>query len=244
MLCLALFIGSAKANQVLGDRVNLIFIHHSVGENWLNDGLNQMLNDNNFHVTDTYYGWSDMGDRTDTVDWTDWFNDDVMPRVYSKLSTATAYNSIDAVDDENTIIMFKSCYPYSEVGREIYNSLLPYFASHAEKMFILVTSPLMQSISNADNTRKLTNWLVSIDGWRANYDMGNVFVFDLYNVLTSPDNHHMLVDGEEQSIINNLSNTLYYDSGGDDHPNSIGNQKATQEFMPLLVFWYKQFTLR
>jgi hypothetical protein len=65
------------------ETVNLIFIHHSVGENWLNAGLNQMLNDNNIHVADTYYGWRQMGDRTDTSDWPDWFNDDFMPTVYN-----------------------------------------------------------------------------------------------------------------------------------------------------------------
>ena len=37
--------------------VRLVFIHHSVGENWLNAGLFAQLNANNYYVTDTYYGW-------------------------------------------------------------------------------------------------------------------------------------------------------------------------------------------
>ena len=180
------------------DTVNLIFIHHSVGENWLSAGLNQMLNDSGFHVADTYYGWREMGDRTDTSDWPDWFNDRVMPTVYNELGNMTGYNDIEPADGENTIIMFKSCFPNSDVGssiedeKEIYLSLLSYFAAHTDKMFVLVTPPPMQRIPHADKTRELANWLVADDGWRGDYAGGNLFVFDLYNVLTAEDNHHML----------------------------------------------------
>lgn len=230
-----------------GDTTNMIFLHHSVGENWLNDGLCHALNDQNIHVADTYYGWSDMGDRTDTGDWPDWFNDQVMPSVYTKLDTETAQNAIDAGAGENTIVMFKSCYPNSDVGMSItdemniYSSLLPYFAEHPERMFILVTPPPMQHISTPKRTRELTNYLVSDDGWLSSYDVGNVFVFDLYNVLTSPENHHMMVAGTPQHIVADSSNTLYYDSDGDDHPNGFGNQKAVDEFVPLFLYWYDQF---
>lgn len=230
-----------------GDRINLIFIHHSVGENWLNAGLNEMLNDSNIHVADTYYGWHEMGDRTDTSDWPDWFNDDVMPTVYNEIGNMTGYNSIEPADGENTIVMFKSCYPNSDVGnsiddeKEIYLSLLEYFSQHPDKMFVLITSPPMQRISHSDKTRELANWLVASDGWRSDYTGNNLFVFDFYNVLTAENNHHMLVDGVEEHIINDGSNTLHYDSAGDDHPSDEGSLKAAEEFVPLLMYWYKEF---
>ncbi len=47
------------------------------------------------------------------------------------------------------MIMFKSCYPNSDVGygiddeKAIYNSLLPYFEDHPDKMFVLITPPPM-----------------------------------------------------------------------------------------------------
>ncbi|MEX1307764.1 MAG: hypothetical protein AB1Z19_04480, partial [Eubacteriales bacterium] len=230
-----------------GDTVNLIFIHHSVGENWLNDGLCEMLNANNIHVSDTYYGWSDMGDYTDTEDWPRWFNDDVMPNVYHKLDTETASNGIAPGEGENTIIMFKSCFPNSEVGKSIddekaiYDSLLSYFAKHPDKMFVLITSPPMQKIRHPEKTRELTNYLVDKNGWLKDYSLNNVYVFDLYNVLTAPENHHWLIDGTEEHVVTGDSNTLYYDSGGDDHPSTEGNIKATEEFVPLLLYWYDQF---
>lgn len=230
------------------DIVNLIFIHHSVGENWLNAGLNDMLNDNNFHVADTYYGWGEMGDRTDTSDWPDWFTDDVMAMVYGELGNMTGHNSIAAAPGENTIVMFKSCFPNSDVGnsiddeKQIYLSLLEYFSEHPDKMFVLITPPPMQHISHPKKTRELADWLVDENGWRKDYTGTNLYVFDLYNVLTAEDNHHMLLDGKEEHIVNDGSNTLYYDSDGDDHPNYEGSIKAAQEFVPLLIYWYGLFS--
>ncbi len=236
---------TAQAPTTSEDTVNLIFIHHSVGENWLNYGLCEMLNDNGYHVADTYYGWNEMGDRTDTTDWPDWFNDAVMPSVYSEMGTMTANNTIDPAPGENEIVMFKSCFPNSDVGnsitdeQEIYNSLLPYFSEHPDKMFILVTPPPMQNISSPKKTRELANWLV--DGWLSDYNTGNVFVFDFYNVLTAPDNHHYFDGTNEVHNVTDPSNTLFYDDGGDDHPNSEGSTKAAGQFISLLNYWYGQF---
>ena len=228
--------------------VNLVFIHHSVGENWLNDGLCQALNESGYHVADIYYGWREYGDHTDTTDWPTWFTDEVMPLVYADLETMTAPNNLDAGPGENTVVMFKSCFPNSDVGSDIsdevalYQSLLPYFGQHLDKMFVLVTPPPMINISDARKTRELCDWLADrSSGWLAGYTGGNVFVFDLYNVLTDPGAHHRLVDGKETHESVKGHNTLYYDSDGDDHPNTRGNVKATEEFVGLLNAWYAAF---
>jgi len=234
-----------------GDTVNLIFIHHSCGENWLNDGLNTALNDSGFHVADTYYGWREYGDNTDTTDWPTWFTDSVMQLVYTETGTMTANNSIPPAAGENEIVMFKSCYPNSDVGNDIadeqaiYNSLLPYFESHPDKMFILVTPPPMMHIGTPQLTRDLTNWLVDRSGgWLSGLSTGNVFVFDFYNVLTHPNAHHMAYGGDILHVVSEGADTLYYDSGGDDHPNGEGNQKAAREFMSLLGVWREMFAAR
>jgi hypothetical protein len=192
------------STEEAGAVVNLVFIHHSCGENWLNDGLCEALNDAGYHVADIYYGWREYGDRTDTVDWPMWFTDEVMALVYQELGNMTAQNSLEPAPGDNTIIMFKSCFPNSDVGSDIsdekaiYNSVLPYFQEHPDKMFVLVTPPPMQQISAPEKTRELCDWLVdSVDGWLAGLSTGNVFVFDFYNVLTDPGAHHRLQDGDE-----------------------------------------------
>jgi len=169
--------------------VRLIFIHHSVGENWLDDsqgGLAKALKKNNYIVSDTNYGWGppdadagseNIGDHTDIGYWYNWFAGPNSPAYMKALfaesgqNTATPYTR-QAPDSggENEIVMFKSCFPNSNLGgspgdppaqgqnllrgqgsgeavhtvanaKGIYNDLLKYFATRQDKLFIVVTAP-------------------------------------------------------------------------------------------------------
>jgi hypothetical protein len=116
--------------------VRLVFIHHSVGENWLNPDpeaggtLLTALNNNQYFVSDTYYGWGpvdpDLGDnigsRTDIGNWYNWFlgpqaGDNLAP-LYTQTGIFTNPEWVNTVADPgepNEIVMFKSCYPNSAV---------------------------------------------------------------------------------------------------------------------------------
>jgi len=109
--------------------VKLIFIHHSCGENWLaddNGGLGIALQDNNYFVSDTYYGWGpdSIGDRTDIGQWWDWFrgpnSSTYLEALYAENEQCQWWNCFSrlATDPggENEIIMFKSCFPNSYLG--------------------------------------------------------------------------------------------------------------------------------
>ena len=248
--------------------IKLIFLHHSVGEGWLADdqgGLGLALQNSNYFVSDTYYGWGPdgIGDQTDTLNWPIWFtgpeSDRYMAAVYNESSAnAAGYSyytrTISDPGGENQVIVFKSCFPNSDLGgkpndppapgadltvssaKYAYNRLLPYFASHPEKLFVLITSPPMQYIDQPENARAISNWLV--DDWLTenNYPLSNVAVFDFYNVLTHPDNHHRYRDGEIEHLTNAGSDTLYYDSDGDDHPNARGGQKHRKNLFRCSIF--------
>jgi len=77
--------------------------------------------------------------------------------------------------------------------------------------------------------------------WLESYRGRNVAVFDFYNVLTGPDNHHRLRNGKIEHVANSRQNTLHYASDGDDHPSRTGNRKATEEFVPLLNAHYNHW---
>jgi hypothetical protein len=241
------------------DTVKICFIHHSTGSAWIQDGngnLGAALNADNYYVTETDYGWdaaaaTNIGDRTDTTDWPDWFNDDIMPDVYANGAHYDYTNDIVDPGGENQIILFKSCYPNSEVGssiedeKAIYLGLLDYFAAHQDKLFILVVPPPEIVINSASLTRELAGWLVDMeDGWLAQYPHDNVFPFDYYNVLTDPENHHRVEGG---NVVHTVSSDpedpdrpdeLYYYTGTDNHPTAAGHRKATAEFVPLLNAYY------
>jgi len=112
--------------------VRLVFIHHSVGEQWLADDGGQLgltLMDNNYFVSDTNYGWCPdgceeaIGDTTDIGHWYDWFvgpgSGAYLAGLYGEDGQNSEYSRLDqAPEGENEIIMFKSCYPNSGLGRQ------------------------------------------------------------------------------------------------------------------------------
>ncbi len=248
--------------------VKLIFIHHSTGENWLRDdygGLGQALADNNYFVSDTNYGWGpdSIGDRTDIPNWTEWFSSDQTPiymnAVLNESGQTSSYTRLpDDPGGENQILMFKSCFPNSALegspddppsaedgltvghAKYVYNEILQYFATRPDKLFIIITAPPLTDPTYAENARAFNQWLM--DDWLAgnNYTLPNVAVFDFYNVLTGPDNHHRFANSQIEHVFTPGMNTEYYPSG-DDHPSEAGSRKATEEFLPLLNIFYHRW---
>jgi len=185
----------------------------------------------------------------------------------------------------NQIIMFKSCFPNSALegnpgdppttganplrgqdagsgnltvanAKGIYNDILPYFAAHQEKLFVVITAPPLGSfdtnVSQAANARAFNLWLTQ--DWLLDYPYNNVAVFDFYNVLTTNGgnvntndlesvggNHHRYLLGSIEYIYNQGGNYSAYAAGGDSHPTTAGSQKATGEFVQWLNVAYHRW---
>lgn len=99
---------------------DLVFIHHSCGYNWLNHSLHDALLAKDYidERNDIFYGTTmssdpgrpaslggTPGDNTNMNHWILWFNDYL-----------EGVKSHDAATGFNRIIMFKSCYPISNIG--------------------------------------------------------------------------------------------------------------------------------
>lgn len=168
--------------------VKLIFIHHSTGENWLNDEHGRLgitLRDNNYFVSDTNYGWGPadadtgdgtIGDHTDIGHWYNWFSgphrDTYLNALFSESGQYCSYSRLSSdPGGSNQIIMFKSCFPNSQLrgspgdsipaiasnplrgegsssdahtianAKGIYIELLNYFATRQDKLFVVITAP-------------------------------------------------------------------------------------------------------
>jgi hypothetical protein len=66
--------------------------------------------------------------------------------------------------------------------------------------------------------RAFNNWLADIEtGWLKDYDLKNVVVFDLYDILT----------GERESNWTKYATR----EGKNSHPNSEGNKKGAERFI-------------
>jgi hypothetical protein len=250
--------------------VKLIFIHHSTGENWLTDDygdLGQTLGQNNYYVSDTNYGWGPdaIGDRTDIPDWLEWFRGEQSERYTQALFKESGQNSnytrsLADPGGENEIILFKSCFPNSDLvgapsdapdpegwlsvghAKYVYNELLHYFASRPDKLFIVITAPPLSDATHAANARAFNEWLLNDWLRENNYTANNVAVFDFYNVLTGPNHHHRWNGAEIEHTLMPGANTAQYASApGDDHPSIAGSRKATEEFIPLLNIFYHRW---
>ncbi len=249
----------------------LIFIHHSCGENWLSDddgGLGRALGENNYFVSDTNYGWgpNGIGDATDIPDWLRWFRSDETPQITDALYNEFTNNwygweyyqrPMTDPGGENEIIMFKSCYPNSELwgspddgpgeyadwtvagAKYVYNEILHYFSQHPEKLFIVITAPPNLNKETAENARAFNDWLVN--EWLMPYSGTNIAVWDFYAVLSHKDNHHRFVNGVVEHTNTNGNGTAAYDSWGDPHPSTKGNEKATHEFIPMLNIYVNRW---
>jgi len=209
--------------------VKLIFIHHSCGENWLKDnngGLGIALRDNNYFVSDTNYLWGPLpkdgsvpiGSLTDIGHWWMWFrgpkSTDIMNAVYGESGQHAAYSRLkDDPGGTNRIVMFKSCFPNSNLrgnpndpiptidanalkgmdsasnyhtvanAKGIYIDLLPYFRQHLDTLFVVITAPPVSDATYSANARAFNEWMVN--DWLKDYPNKNVVVFDFYNVLTT-----------------------------------------------------------
>lgn len=172
--------------------VKLIFIHHSCGGYWLADtkdinydetqygGLAVALMENNYYVSATNYAWGpdEIGERTDVINWQEWFTGLQSESVYLP-ALFTEYDKNEGEfgsytrlsqdpGGENSIIMFKSCFPNSDIYgnpadpplatpdtpntvshyKYIYNDLLNNcFARHQDKLFIAITAPPLTQIT-------------------------------------------------------------------------------------------------
>ncbi len=98
---------------------DLIFIHHSCGQNWLDNSLRDALIAKDYvdEVNEIYYGTvvapdpgrpgslgPTPGDNTDMYHWIFWFNDYLNHVLSHECATGI-----------NKIVMFKSCYPNSDI---------------------------------------------------------------------------------------------------------------------------------
>ncbi|HEY88414.1 MAG TPA: hypothetical protein G4N98_01590 [Thermoflexia bacterium] len=213
------------------ETAKLIFIHHSCGGNWLANvdadneqagGLGAALMSNNYFVSATNYGWGPgaIGDRTAIPNWPEWFTDTTMNAVYAEtgqnIGDFGAWSRL-ATDPggENEIIMFKSCYPNSDLygnpgdppldepndqytvanAKAVYNELLTYFETRLDKLFVVITAPPMAEVSYVINdvstpaADRAANARAFnawlVNDWLDGYAHDNVALFDFYNVLTS-----------------------------------------------------------
>ena len=248
-----LFIHHSCGGQLLAapgpdEGTNCIYSSHPNG-----GGLRAMLETNSYELHEASYG-SKIGENTDIFDW--------LPKFRDEMEEILAYDMREQpTNAQNNIVAFKSCFPNNcfvsegiapgnPVGPELtvwnakatYKALLNEFRKYPHVLFVCFTTPplafgtlegplwkvLAKKIvsrkrgldQSGQLARQFNNWLAATNGWLKDYLPKNVVVFNYYDILTGYG----------------ASDFCVYPSakGHDSHPNSEGNQKAAEAFVPLL----------
>ncbi len=217
-------------------------------------GLRPRLQAAGYDVHEASYN-SKIGHDTDIFHW--------LPKFRDQMDLVLKVDHQDTFFEDgrtHDVVMFKSCYPNSvfvgpgsapgdpagpeltvENAKATYRALLPIFAEHPQRLFVVVTAP--PRVFKADRlaktlikrllgrptlaqsgpwARSFNNWLVDVQqGWLAGYAHKNVIVMDYYDVLTGHGASDFSIYGSGPD-------------GRDDHPSAEGNSKAAELFAPML----------
>ena len=226
------------------EELRILFIHHSCGELlWTTYGnLSMRLAEMNIEPHDATYG-DTIGENTDVCHWYPKFRDHLDEILTFNHSVNVYYPPGSGA--VNHIIMFKSCFPASDIegwGEEpgdpescektianykaVYNALLPIFRAHPDILFIPVTAPPLNRYGgwtpeNGRNASYFNHWLV--EEWAP--DDSNIAVFDWFHFLANETD---------------FAAKDYYVEGTDSHP----NRRACEETVPVFLDWIGDVILR
>jgi hypothetical protein len=233
--------GLVKTDVFAQDVVSIIFLHHSCGENLIHEGgVREGLTQLGYAFSD--HGYNDDGlcqadgqctgknfrvpdDNTDP---------DGLARIFQQSYHTSPDNTFSYLMQYD-VIMFKSCYPVSNIGdnsqleeyKKYYRTILSRMDQYPDKLFIIVTQPPQvpgsSDNSEAERARALTDWLSSdsfLDGHP------NVRTFNFFDYLAGHDSY---------------IRKEYRVSNHDAHPNTRANQEIGPIFINFIDNSIKEF---
>lgn len=218
----------------------MVFLHHSVGRRILNEGgLRNDLLQMGVLVKSATYG-DEVGEHTDVCHWAGKF-DSSMQDILEFSASGNRYHKDGTTND---IVVFKPCYPNSDIVGEgtepgdpygaeqttanykaTFNHIRPLMAAHPDKLFIYMTAPPRvpeaTTAEMAARARLFNDWLIKEfqPTYQSETGQNNFFVFDLFGTLA-----------DERGF---LKSEYRLNLTGDSHPNEKGAKAAAAAFMTM-----------
>lgn len=226
----------------------MVFVHHSVGKGILEEGnLRDSLRQMGIAVKGMTYGDS-IGQYTDMCNWLPKFQND-MKSILRFQNHPNVYYSDGRTND---IVMFKSCFPNSDIGAEgagpgdplgskktlanykaVLAGLVGEIRKYPNTLFIYMTFPplvpLETTPESAGRARAFNVWLKDefLPAYRKESGLNNLVMFDLFDVLADQNNV--------------LKEEYRNENPRDSHPNGPANREAARRFMeffrPVWIAW-------
>jgi hypothetical protein len=239
-ITLAVLDRRSVASYRQGKYTNIIFLHHSVGHNLIEQGVvREAFTKVGYSFFDHDYNWPGLtdpsgkekgynynvpGDNTDI---------DGLARIFSQHVYPLPINTLSGLL-QHEVIIFKSCFPNNDItgdeqlaqNKAMYLGLRTVMDKHPDKIFIVVTTPPLNPAETNSETaaraRVMADWLQS-DEFLLGHP--NVFTFDFYSYLA---------DDQPGSPEFNMLRKEYQD-GTDSHPNRLANETIGSEFVQFVI---------
>lgn len=223
-----------------GEYRNVVFLHHSVGNNLIEQGdVAQLFGDAGYSFYDQ--GYNNMGlrgpDGSDAGFSYPVPNDNTDPDglavVFKQKVRSWPVNTLSGLL-QHEVIVVKSCFPNSNIGsqeslralKEIYLGMRETMQKHPDKLFIVFTTPPLNpaetNAENAKRAREMAVWMMSTEFTGGSQ---NIAVFDFYTLLAEND---------PKASDANMLNAAFRD-GTDSHPNRTANQQIAPVFVEFVT---------
>ena len=224
-----------------GNYTNVIFLHHSTGNNLIEQGgVRERLIQAGYSFWDhsynaqglrdpagkfTGYSYSVPGDNTDP---------DGLMRIFAQHAYGLPVNTLSALL-QHDVIIFKSCFAPAnniktdqqfETYKTWYLGMRAVMDQYPGKLFIVVTDPPLNPAETnpeeAARARTFANWLKSDEFLKGH---PNISTFDLYSLLAEEN-----ASGADANMLRSA-----YRDGGDSHPNRAANETLAPLFADYIV---------
>jgi len=223
-----------------GNLTNVVFLHHSVGRNLIDQGqVRPRLAAVGFRFWDHDYNWEGLvgpdgtrvgysylvpGDNTDP---------DGLARLFAQPVHRWPINAFSGLM-QHEVIAFKSCFPASDITSDkqlteykaYYWAIRDVMDRHPDRVFIVVTPPPLNPAATtpaaAARARAFADWLRS-DAYLDGHP--NVFTFDLFDLLAERD-----ASAPDFNMLRAV-----YREGDDSHPNRVANETIGPLFVDFIV---------
>lgn len=234
----------ARTERVVADGTytNVIFLHHSTGQNLIKQGnVRALFMQKGYQFWDHDYNTIGLTRPDGSLTGTSYDIPEVEPGARGGgntdpegLAVLFAQPVHDPSDNalsrllQHEVLIFKSCFPNSaiksdeslEQRKALYRGMRDAMDQHPDRLFIFLTSPPLHpkatDAEQAARARALAQWLGSDEFLQGH---PNLFVFDFFDLLADPATN--MLRAEYQINPNNT----------DSHPNVLANQTIGPVFV-------------
>lgn len=230
----------AVSSYSRGDFTNVIFLHHSTGNNLIEQGsVREGFAQAGYSLWD--HGYNSQGLRRPDGGFTgysynvpdDNTNPDGLANVFAQREYEEPFNTLSGLL-QHEVIAFKSCFPVNHITsdeqleqyKSYYLDMRDVMDRHSNKIFIVVTPPPLNPAATdaeaAARARAFAEWLSS-DEYLSEHP--NVSTFDFFGYLAEDDpmvpDYNMLREA--------------YREGSDSHPNRAANETIGPLFTDFII---------